>query len=1005
MTLRRFTFLLLVALLLHGWPAGVPSAFAQKKGDLEPKEGELADSEKLGKLTLTIDPGWHTGRVNKVYITPDSQQVITLGGDRAIRIWDAATGEMHKVLYPPGFGTSDLSGDGKRLAVTHSYVEGKKKKSAIHILALPEGRIERILMVHDESITQPIRIGPLAISRDGKMVAFISSKVEGQGVQAKWNKSMHIWNLNKDEPPRQVLSNVQPGYNLALSPDGTRLAGLHGGLIDLATGKRLGNVKPGILVAWSPDGKTLASAGGADTIQLNDANGKEIRLLRSKPGFRNSLTFSGDSRTLLCCSDLRTPQTKSGTPTKGETVIYDVATGAELQVKSTLDPGPGALSPDGQFAVAGGDTMVVWKTENGDVIKNLAAPKWRQTGAAWSPDGMSVSWSQPPGDKDTKKSDSMEPSFDLRNLELGPPLTDSRGAILKQGPWTIVQSKEVSSSRKDTESFYYRVLKDGKQTRVLELRDPVPYSFIGKDQIVYGLNWLHLIDAENGGKGRSFLPGSNAHAITSIAPSPDSRFFLTTSSSGGRVAGTIGDSNQRLKIWSPEQHKPLLTMYRQGSDWILWTPEGYYAANPGGERLMGWVVDNGPEQMATFYPAERFRKQMYRPDIIKLIMEKGNLKDALETANAALKQAGTRGVAEGVADLNKQLPPQATLEILSDKKDLPSVKMKVNAVAAVKEQPVIALRLLVDGRGIADEGSTFVQYETPQHKAEQIWTIKLPPGKHQLAVLAKCADSASISNAFEIDVADPDKLKSLHVLAIGVNNYEDPLLKLNFAVKDAEDIAANFQKCCKGDLYHDVHSAALVDARARKDAILKHLAEVRKRVKPNDLAVVFFAGHGVKAKDKFYLLPVEANTTDLAKTAISGEELRKSMGEFPCQVLLMLDACHSSGSLKNFRPAVDDITRNLTDDDCGVAVMCAAMANEKALEKNGNSLFTRAVVQALNRAEGVPFNRHNRLFYVNHLHTFVLDEVREQSGDRQHPTYLPPTAVEAFPLAKFAATR
>ena len=95
---------------------------------------------------------------------------------------------------------------------------------------------------------------------------------------------------------------------------------------------------------------------------------------------------------------------------------------------------------------------------------------------------------------------------------------------------------------------------------------------------------------------------------------------------------------------------------------------------------------------------------------------------------------------------------------------------------------------------------------------------------------------------------------------------------------------------------------------------------------------------------------------DIERT-ISLIELRRSLGEFPCQVLLILDACHSSGSLKNFRPAVDDITRNLTDDDCGVAVLCAAMSHEKALERGGNGLFTRAVVQALNRAEGVPYNR------------------------------------------------
>ena len=296
------------------------------------------------------------------------------------------------------------------------------------------------------------------------------------------------------------------------------------------------------------------------------------------------------------------------------------------------------------------------------------------------------------------------------------------------------------------------------------------------------------------------------------------------------------------------------------------------------------------------------------------------------------------------------LPPRAVLSVL-DKSKLPVVTLKVHAEASNKKQPITALRLLVDGRPLTD-GGAHKTFDKGQDRAEAEWSITLPPGKHQLTVLARCPDSSSKSNTVEVAVPDPNKQTSLHILGVGVNEYEDSTLKLAFAARDAQEIAANFEKCCKGELFQEVHGQTLVNAAARKDAILRELAELRKKAKPNDLAVVFFAGHGVKEKDKFYLLPVEAKTTDLAKTAISGEELRKALGDFPCQVLLMLDACHSSGSLKNFRPAVDDITRNLTDDDCGVAVMCSAMAHEKALEKEGNGLFTRAVVQALNRAEG-----------------------------------------------------
>ena len=47
--------------------------------------------------------------------------------------------------------------------------------------------------------------------------------------------------------------------------------------------------------------------------------------------------------------------------------------------------------------------------------------------------------------------------------------------------------------------------------------------------------------------------------------------------------------------------------------WVLWTPEGYYTASPGGEDLIGWHVNRGPDQAADFYPAETFRSTFHRP--------------------------------------------------------------------------------------------------------------------------------------------------------------------------------------------------------------------------------------------------------------------------------------------------------------------------------------------------------------------------------------------------------
>ena len=85
-----------------------------------------------------------------------------------------------------------------------------------------------------------------------------------------------------------------------------------------------------------------------------------------------------------------------------------------------------------------------------------------------------------------------------------------------------------------------------------------------------------------------------------------------------------------MRIWAPDRDKPLLSLFVAGDDWIAWTPEGYYAASPGGENLMGWQVSNGPEQVGNFVAASQFRKSLYRPDVIKLALKTGSVATALE---------------------------------------------------------------------------------------------------------------------------------------------------------------------------------------------------------------------------------------------------------------------------------------------------------------------------------------------------------------------------------------
>ena len=118
--------------------------------------------------------------------------------------------------------------------------------------------------------------------------------------------------------------------------------------------------------------------------------------------------------------------------------------------------------------------------------------------------------------------------------------------------------------------------------------------------------------------------------VHDIAPAPDGRFLVAVNETQLALIYHIPADPTKT------EREPVLHLYLSQGDWIMWTKEGYYAANPGGERLMGWLVEADKHQLPTFHPADRFRKRLYRPDVIKLIFDKGNVAEAVKAADKAL---------------------------------------------------------------------------------------------------------------------------------------------------------------------------------------------------------------------------------------------------------------------------------------------------------------------------------------------------------------------------------
>src|SRR5207244_4151360 len=134
------------------------------------------------------------------------------------------------------------------------------------------------------------------------------------------------------------------------------------------------------------------------------------------------------------------------------------------------------------------------------------------------------------------------------------------------------------------------------------------------------------------------------------------------------------------------------------------------------------------------------------------------------------------------------------------------------------------------------------------------------------------------------------------------------------------------------------------DKEATRAGILDGLAWLKKQMRQQDVAVLFFAGHGtMNDKGKFFLLPCDVQLERLEDSSVSGDEVKKRLAELPGRVLVLLDACHSGkiGGLRT-KARMGELTRDLSDEDCGVIVMCAAMDREEAGEKNGHGFFAKA---------------------------------------------------------------
>jgi len=450
----------------------------------------------------------------------------------------------------------------------------------------------------------------------------------------------------------------------------------------------------------------------------------------------------------------------------------------------------------------------------------------------------------------------------------------------------------------------------------------------------------------------------------------------------------------------PVPSTPILSIFVAGDDWVAWSPAGYYSASPGGEQLMGWHVNNGPDAMASYYPASQFRQTLYRPDIIKRLLRTGSVTKALAEADAA------SGKSTSETEVAEVLPPKVAITSPTVAKiELNGNSLEVKAVASsVGNHPVTTLRLLLDGRPAPEGLKIFTEPKLGEVGAR--WTVEVPPGGHRLTVQASNAVSKAVSDPVEVVTAKTENSAaasgSLYVLAVGINDYPDKRLKLDCAAPDAQSLRQAFLTN-SSKLFRGVEVKLLLNGQATRANILDGLHWLAGKAKLGDVVVVFYAGHGdCKIEDQFYLVPVDANLRNLSGTGISGEALKRALADLPSTTMLVLDACYAGSfdgkkrKTRGLPEQSDALLRDLTY-DAGLVVMCGASKEQEAAEEDGHGFFTQALVEGLAGKADVD---NDGLIEVDELDVYVTRRVRKLSAGDQQPTISRPSIVRSFALSK-----
>ena len=268
------------------------------------------------------------------------------------------------------------------------------------------------------------------------------------------------------------------------------------------------------------------------------------------------------------------------------------------------------------------------------------------------------------------------------------------------------------------------------------------------------------------------------------------------------------------------------------SQWLAITPEGFFDASPDGAKTLSIV------RGLDVFSIDQFYDNLHRPDLLQQKLA-GDPQGKVRTAGLQLSLP--KVVASGKAPIVRIISPSSHV-ITSD----PHFAVEAGVIDQGGGIGKVEWRINGATMGVGRESvmKMVVQF---------IKGFDLIAGQNQIEFIAYNSEKGLISSDPATTIVSLQQQQDsgppqLHVLAVGVNDYWDSKLRLNFAVPDARSISDGLREAGKG-LYDKIDITTILDADVNVSRLDFFIDKVSHSVHPQDVFVFFMSGHGKTPMD------------------------------------------------------------------------------------------------------------------------------------------------------------